>query len=156
MLKNFQPSFGLIHFHTALLKADQTTWTSCSYNSCLFGAVLPKTSTDQEGKKHDEEENPVHWLARTENGNPSPSAGLFTTKTNNRGTPKLCSLGIYIFTLVFKPNWYFTKSCPVWAAGEAGETNAAVLKTAVVTQTQSDVRHILSLVCWIVTLHFPL
>jgi len=52
MPKHFTPSFGLVYFHIALLKVDQTAWTmSHCDNGCLFGALLPKMSADQEGKK---------------------------------------------------------------------------------------------------------
>jgi len=171
--KNFTSSFSLVYFHTALLKADQTTWTvSHCYNSCSFEVVLPETSTDQEWeKKHEEEESPAHRLDRTGNGNPSPSVSQ--QKQTMEQHQIYAVLAFFVFTLVSKSNCFFIRSCPIWAAGKGvsypaccsvHERNAAVTKKMVeserqwlpvVTQTRSEVRHFLSLAHWIVRLHFP-
>ena len=96
------------HFHTALLKVDQTnvSWTTSAVT----------TAANQEGKKgRGRKETRLIY----ENGSPFHSAGSFRTKTNNGVTPNLCSLWVSVFTLVFKSKCFFTRSCPVWAASEA-------------------------------------
>jgi len=90
----------LVHSHTAN-SLDNVTQLQ----------QLPETSADQEGKEHEEEEKPANRLK--ENRNPSSSANLLTTKTNNGATPNLCSLGVSVFTLVFKTNYFFTRRYPV-------------------------------------------
>ena len=106
------PSFVIGCFHIRIVWGIQFDWV-----------VMSRKSTDKEGKKHEEEENPAHQLARTENRNPSPSAGFFTTKTN------FGSLGVSVFTLAL---------------------------TSISSRRGSELSSFLSLLCWVVCLHFPL